>query len=87
MRGLKTTTIGDDTANFVRSFLAAEKIPIVAERLGGNHAVEISFNTDSGRAVVRSVDGSQLPRLIRAEDSYRLARIAETNSCGEITLF
>jgi chemotaxis protein CheD len=87
MRGLKTTTVGDDNADFVRNFLAAEKIPIVAERLGGNHAVEITFNTDSGRAVVRSVDGSQLPRLIRAEDSYRLSRIAETNTFGEITLF
>jgi chemotaxis protein CheD len=87
IRGLKTATIGDDNADFVRNFLAAEKIPIVAERLGGNHAVEISFNTSSGRAVVRSVDGSQLPKLIRAEDSYRLSRLAETNSFGEITLF
>jgi len=87
MRGLKTTTIGDDNADFVRNFLAAERIPMVAERLGGNHAVEITFSTDSGRAIVRSVDGSQLPKLIRAEDSYRLSRLAETNSCGEITLF
>ena len=87
MRGLTTTSIGDDNANFVRSFLAAERIPMVAERLGGNHAVEITFSTDSGRAIVRSVDGSQLPKLIRAEDSYRLSRLAETNSCGEISLF
>jgi chemotaxis receptor (MCP) glutamine deamidase CheD len=87
MRGLKTATIGDDNAEFVRKFLAAERIPMVAERLGGNHAVEISFSTDSGKAVVRSVDGSQLPKLIRAEDSYRLSRLAETNSFGEITLF
>jgi chemotaxis protein CheD len=87
MRGLKTTTVGDDNADFVRSFLAAENIPMVAERLGGNHAVEISFSTDSGKAVVRSVDGSQLPKLIRAEDSYRLSRLAATNSYGEITLF
>ena len=87
MRGLKTTTIGDDNADFVRNFLAAERIPMVAERLGGNHAVEISFSTDSGRAVVRSIDGSELPKLIRAEDCYRRSRIAETNSFGEITLF
>ena len=85
--GLKNSTIGDDNAEFVREFLAAEGIPLVAQRLGGNHAVEVSFSTDSGKAIVRSVDGSELPKLIRAEDSYRISHHSDSNPCGEITLF
>lgn len=87
MTALKTTTVGDDNAEFVCSFLAAENIPLVAQRLGGNHAVQVSFNTDSGKAIVQSVDGSRLPNLIRAEDSYRHSHRGDTNHCGEITLF
>lgn len=87
MTALKTTTVGDDNAEFVCSFLAAENIPLVAQRLGGTHAVQVSFNTESGKAIVQSVDGSRLPNLMRAEDSYRRSHRADSNQCGEITLF
>lgn len=87
MTALKTTTVGDDNAEFVCSFLAAENIPLTAQRLGGNHAVQVSFSTESGKAIVQSVDGSRLPNLMCAEDAYRRSHRADTNQCGEITLF
>jgi chemotaxis receptor (MCP) glutamine deamidase CheD len=40
---------------FVRQFLHAEGIPLVAESLGGSAAREIRFFPDNGRARVRSV--------------------------------
>ena len=85
--GLVTATIGDDNANFVREFLATERIPLIAERLGGNHAVHLHFNTDTGKAVVRTVDGSRLPKIIHAETSYWRSHLADKYVSGEITLF
>lgn len=68
---LQSPTIGDLNAMFIREYLAAKKVPIVARRLGGNHAVQVLFRTDTGRAVVRSVDGSRLPAILGAEAAYR----------------
>jgi chemotaxis protein CheD len=61
--GLTTATIGDDNARFVREFLATERIPLVAQRLGGTHPVHVYFKTDTGKATVSSVDGSQLSKI------------------------
>jgi chemotaxis protein CheD len=87
LSGLVTATIGDDNARFVREFLATEKIPLIAERLGGTHAVHLRFRTDTGKAVVRTVDGSRLPKIIIAETSYRQSHSADKFFSGEVTLF
>ena len=63
-------TIGDLNAMFVRAFLRTEGIPLVAERLGGDRAVRINFYTDSGRALIRGVDGARLPAIVREETTY-----------------
>jgi len=87
LHGIRMLPIGEGNAKFVREFLSTEKIPLVAERLGGNHAVQLYFHTDSGKATVHTVDGSILPRTISAEGSF--CRLPFTNqfNYGEITLF
>jgi len=80
---LQAPTVGDLNATFVRDYLANAKIPVIAERLGGIHAVHVDFHTDTGRAVVRSVDGSRLPEILHAEDSYRSA---SPNPCAAMRL-
>ena len=85
--GMVTASIGDDNANFVRQFLSTERIPLVAERLGGDRAVQVKFDTDSGKAVVHTVDGSRLPKIIHAETSYWRKHLADTELSGDITLF
>jgi len=87
LHGMKTAAIGDDNARFVREFLAAEKIPLVAQRLGGAKPIRVYFKTDTGKATVRSVDGSQLPKIIHAEDYYLRSHLADRDITGEITLF
>jgi chemotaxis receptor (MCP) glutamine deamidase CheD len=81
------TSYGAENARFVRKFLATEKIPLVSERLGGSRPVRLEFRTDTGKATVHSVDGSQLPRIIHAEYSYRRAHTSDKYYSGEITLF
>jgi chemotaxis receptor (MCP) glutamine deamidase CheD len=87
LQGIKMPPIGERNARFVREFLAAEKIPLLAERLGGDHAVHLYFRTDSGKVTVHTVDGSILPRIIAAESSYDRSPSPDMSYSGEITLF
>jgi chemotaxis receptor (MCP) glutamine deamidase CheD len=87
LQGIKMLPIGDENAKFVRTFLATERIPLVAERLGGTHAVHLYFQTDTGKATVHTVNGSSLPRIIKAESSYLKTPSTDRPFSGEITLF
>jgi chemotaxis receptor (MCP) glutamine deamidase CheD len=86
IEGVKMPPIGDRNAHFVRAFLATERIPLVAERLGGNHAVHLYFRTDTGKVNLRSINGSALPKIIAAEKRYQKPG-PHFKSFGEITLF
>jgi chemotaxis protein CheD len=68
---LQSPTVGELNAMFVRDFLATERISLIAHRLGGTHAVQVHFRTDTGKTIVHSVDGSRLPAVLSAEDAYR----------------
>lgn len=87
LKGIRMLPIGDRNVDFVRKFLAAENIPLVNERLGGNHAVHVYFRTDTGKATVHTIDGSSLPTIISAERSYWKPLSADKPFGGEITLF
>jgi chemotaxis receptor (MCP) glutamine deamidase CheD len=84
---IKMLSIGDENARWVRQFLVTERIPLVAERLGGNHAVHLYFRTDTGKATVHTVDGSTLPRIIGAERSQWKPPAADGAFAGEIRLY
>jgi chemotaxis receptor (MCP) glutamine deamidase CheD len=87
LQGMKMPPVGDGNARFVREFLALEKIPLVAERMGGTHAVHLYFHTDTGKATVHTVDGTSLPKIIDAEGSYGKSPSTGESFGGEITLF
>ena len=50
-----TTTVGERNARFALSFLALEGIPVRAERLRGERPLEVRFETDSGRVLLRTL--------------------------------
>ena len=83
---LLAPTVGDRNASFVRDFLALEGIRLVAQRLGGESAVEIRFRTDTGKVIVRSADGSPLSATAITEEAYRHTPAAIPVQ-GEISLF
>ena len=70
LSGFQRPTVGERNAMFVRQFLAKEKIPLVAQRLGGHRAVTVNFHVGSGEVIIRSVDGTRLPAIIRDETTY-----------------
>lgn len=79
--------VGDRNNAFIHQFLAAEKIPIVAERCGGNSPLRVHFRTDTAQAFVKALgDPAQ---LIRAEEQYSreaALEISRTPS-DNVTLF
>jgi chemotaxis receptor (MCP) glutamine deamidase CheD len=83
--GLQSPTVGEMNATFVREFLATERIALVAHRLGGTHAVQVHFRTDTGKTIVHSVNGSRLPAILSAEGAYRCN--AENATEGDTILF
>jgi chemotaxis protein CheD len=85
--GMKMSPVGEGNALFVRQFLATEKIPLVAERMGGNHAVRLFFHTDTGKAYVHTVDGSSLPKIIKSEGCYCKSTTGNKSFGDDITLF
>jgi len=87
LQGLNFANVGDDNVRFVEDFLAFEKIPLIACRLGGVSGVHVYFRTDTGDVRLKSLDGNQLPELIRTESSYRSKHEADKEKHGEITLF
>ena len=87
LAGIRTPTVGELNVKFVREFLETERIPLVGERLGGDRAVRVVFHTDSGKALLQSVDGSRLPKLIREETSWYNIGPAERFPSVEPVLF
>jgi chemotaxis protein CheD len=83
---LQSPTIGELNAAFVRRFLATERIPLVAQRLGGIRPVQVNFRTDTGQITVHTVDGSRLPLILSAENEYRNG-LAKRSSEGQVDLF
>jgi chemotaxis receptor (MCP) glutamine deamidase CheD len=87
LAGLRSPTCGDLNAVFVREYLSVERIPLLAHRLGGTHAVQVHFRTDTGKAVVRTVDGSRFSAVLKSESVYRNSHCDDGSFTGEVTLF
>ena len=87
LEGIRVPPIGEGNARFVREFLALERIPLVAERLGGTQAVHVYFHTDTGKVTVHTVDGSDLPNVIEEERSYAKLPPPDRSFGDDITLF
>ncbi|GAB7536225.1 chemoreceptor glutamine deamidase CheD [Burkholderia sp. 22PA0099] len=55
LAGMTTINIGDRNADFVRRYLALEKIRIVAEDLQGVHPRKVAFMPRTGQAMVKKL--------------------------------
>jgi chemotaxis protein CheD len=85
--GFQTPTVGEQNARFVREFLNTEKIPLIAERMGGSKAVLVNFHTHSGKVSIHTVDGSRLPKIVRDETDYLRTPLADRFNVDEPTIF
>jgi chemotaxis protein methyltransferase CheR len=65
------TVIPARNAEFVRSFLKTEGIPLVGDRLGGRRPLEVHFFPRDGRALVRTVEPAAARELASREAAAR----------------
>ncbi|MEZ4225378.1 MAG: CheR family methyltransferase [Polyangiaceae bacterium] len=66
--------VAQRNAEFIRDFLSTENIPLVAEKLGIAEPLFLVFETDTGRALVRTLRRDLTARVVQDERSY-LTRI------------
>jgi chemotaxis receptor (MCP) glutamine deamidase CheD len=84
---LTAPTVGEKNAQFVHDFLAMERIPLLAQRLGGTDAVRVNFRTDTGRVIIRSVSGSPLSAIVAREKTFLKVAPSSASDDQDVTLF
>ncbi|MGQ0646683.1 MAG: CheR family methyltransferase [Gemmatimonadaceae bacterium] len=73
IRALKTgADVGRKNAEFIRAFLATERIPIDAEQLGGTNPLEVRFNTDTSKVRVRALDSERDRAVFKTEEQVAI---------------
>ncbi|MEV8522527.1 chemoreceptor glutamine deamidase CheD [Dyella marensis] len=80
------TDIGERNIAFVRRYLAAERLELVAEDLGDIYPRQVQFFPCSGKARVRQLRGHHATVLVDGERNY-LKRLANDPIKGEVELF
>ncbi len=79
--------VGQLNCKFIHEFLRTERIPIVAERCGGNAPLRVHFRTDTAQAFVKAFGNPE--RLLNEEESFSRKAASEIArpSNDNITLF
>ncbi|QHS08724.1 chemoreceptor glutamine deamidase CheD [Sinimarinibacterium sp. NLF-5-8] len=81
-----TMAIGERNAQFVLAYLAAERIPVIAQDLGGTVGRKVVYFVDSGRALVRHVSMGASSADLAAERDYSRTLVSQPVA-GDIELF
>lgn len=87
--GGNAMNVGEHNAAFVRRFLETERIPLVAERLGGRAPLEVRFETHTARAFVRALQSGDALPVARDEAHYRksIQQRVQRRDADDITVF
>jgi len=86
LKGFTSNPVGTRNAEFVRQYLHAEHIPIIAEDLCGIHPRKIWFFADSGKVVVNRLPHAHEAEVAAAESAVR-ARLSKAPVTGGVELF
>ena len=74
LAGMTTMNIGDRNAEFVRRYLALEKIRIVAEDLQGMHPRKVAFMPRTGKVMVKRLQPQQETSVAEREQALAAQR-------------
>jgi chemotaxis protein CheD len=91
LAGMTTINIGDRNSEFVRRYLATEKIRILAEDLQGSHPRKVAFMPRTGQVMVKKLRVQQEPgvaereqALVRRSAEERAERLAAARKRVEL---
>lgn len=81
--------VAQRNAEFVRRYLRDERIPIVGEKLGGTHPIQVRFETHTGRAFARDAGRARSSEAAAQDAAYfkKVSREARSGTSGEAELF
>lgn len=71
-------SVATRNVEFVRKYLEDESIPLVGEKLGGSHPLDLRFETHSGRAFARSVGTARIKSTAAEEAAF----LRQINTAG-----
>lgn len=86
LRGFTSNPVGSRNVEFVRDYLEAERIPLLASDLGGIHPRKIWFFPDTGKVMVQRLPHAHEAEVAAAETAVRAA-ISARPSSGGVELF
>ena len=85
LTGLTSPTVGELNSAFALEFLATERIPILARRLGGVDPVQLRYHTDTSQTWVRRLRSRE---IAAQEANFRAALARKAREIeDDITLF
>lgn len=79
--------VGAQNAAFVTQFLAVERIPLLAHRLGGEHALRVHFFPQTGKALVKTVGRDRAQEVLRRQQELARQAAEAAARASEVTLF
>jgi len=86
LKGFTSNPVGTRNAEFVRRYLEAERIPVVAEDLRGIHPRKVWYFPNTGRVVVQRLPHAHDAEVLAAESAAR-ARLSKAPVTGGVELF
>ncbi|MDY7578284.1 chemoreceptor glutamine deamidase CheD [Herbaspirillum sp. RTI4] len=86
LRGFVAINVGERNAQFVRSFLRAEQIKVVAEDLNDIHPRKVYFFPRTGKVLVKKLKQMNNNTLVNREQDYA-SRLQTKPVGGEVDLF
>lgn len=86
LKGFTSNPVGTRNAEFVRRYLDAERIPVLAEDLCGIHPRKVFFFARTGKVMVQRLPHAHDAEVVAAESAAR-ARLAQAPASGGVELF
>jgi chemotaxis protein CheD len=86
LKGFTSNPVGTRNADFVLAYLAAERIPVVAEDLRGIHPRKVFFFPQTGKVMVNRMPHAHDAEVAATESAIR-SRLSRTPVSGGVELF
>lgn len=86
LRGFIAINVGERNAHFVRAYLRAENIRIVAEDLNDIHPRKVYFFPRTGKVLVKKLMQMNNNTLVNREQDYA-SRLQTSSVAGDVELF
>lgn len=86
LRGFTTINVGERNAQFVRDYLRAENMRVVAEDLNDVHPRKVYFFPRTGKVLVKKLKQLNNYTLVKREQDYA-SRLKTTAVGGDVELF